>query len=174
LHYVCAALEFLFDALVPHFCCVYLFANNPQKTPLQIAVLLYCRDAVSLCFCVSVLPVLFFSLFTTPLHDTTLGTPAGITRNFTTLTSAMLENGKSRIYAGVHFEFSNGPAIRTGRALGDEVFDNFERDEKNHWGGCDSGGGSDCGGGSHNLDLFSYSTTTTTTTTTNAEQAYCK
>ncbi|MGE0417784.1 MAG: Ig-like domain-containing protein, partial [Acetobacteraceae bacterium] len=48
--------------------------------------------------------------------DTSENLP-GVTRNFTSFTQAADEAGRSRIYGGIHFEFSNA----NGRVLGDSV-----------------------------------------------------
>jgi hypothetical protein len=50
---------------------------------------------------------------------------AGVTRSFSRFSDAAAEAGKSRIYGGIHYEFSNADAQNAGRDLGDFVFDNY-------------------------------------------------
>ncbi|WP_425615859.1 hypothetical protein NA78x_005791 [Anatilimnocola sp. NA78] len=47
----------------------------------------------------------------------------GLTRNYTSFSQAAWENGKSRIYLGVHWEFDNQYAQQQGRGIGDFVYD---------------------------------------------------
>jgi hypothetical protein len=46
-------------------------------------------------------------------------------RSFTTFSSAAKEAGRSRIYAGLHFEFSNQQGQAAGQEIGKYVYDNF-------------------------------------------------
>ncbi len=48
-----------------------------------------------------------------------------VTRSYTSFSQAADESGKSRIYGGIHWEFSNADALRGGRDLGDYVYDNY-------------------------------------------------
>ena len=48
-----------------------------------------------------------------------------ITRNFTSLSGAADEAGKSRIYGGIHWEFDNSVGLLSGRQLGGYIFENF-------------------------------------------------
>ncbi|MCL4198505.1 MAG: vanadium-dependent haloperoxidase [Phycisphaerales bacterium] len=52
------------------------------------------------------------------------GTP-GVYRSYTTFSSAAAEAGRSRIYGGIHYEFSNQNAQQAGRDLADWVQANF-------------------------------------------------
>jgi hypothetical protein len=54
---------------------------------------------------------------------TTSGAPfAGVTRSFTSFSEAAVENGESRIYAGIHFRSAVESGIDQGRQIGDYVF----------------------------------------------------
>jgi len=54
---------------------------------------------------------------------TTSGAPfAGITRSFTSFSQAAIENGNSRIYAGIHFRSAVEDGIRQGNQIGRFVF----------------------------------------------------
>jgi hypothetical protein len=56
---------------------------------------------------------------------TTSVTLPGVTRDFDSFDEAANEAGRSRIYAGIHFEFSNQDGLALGRDVGDEVLDVF-------------------------------------------------
>jgi PAP2 superfamily len=45
----------------------------------------------------------------------------GVTRTFTSFTQAELENGRSRIYGGIHFQFSNEAGQVAGESVGNYV-----------------------------------------------------
>jgi hypothetical protein len=49
----------------------------------------------------------------------------GVTRSYDSLSEAALEAGRSRIYAGIHFQFSNVAGQQCGIAIGDYIFDNY-------------------------------------------------
>jgi hypothetical protein len=54
---------------------------------------------------------------------TTSGPPfAGLTRSFTSFSQAALENGESRIYAGIHFRTAVEDGIQQGKQIGGFVF----------------------------------------------------
>jgi hypothetical protein len=54
---------------------------------------------------------------------TTSGAPfAGITRSYTSFSQAAIENGNSRIYAGIHFRSAVEDGIRQGNQIGRFVF----------------------------------------------------
>jgi hypothetical protein len=54
---------------------------------------------------------------------TTSGAPfAGITRSFTSFSQAAIENGNSRIYAGIHFRSAVEDGIKQGQKIGRLVF----------------------------------------------------
>ncbi|MEQ1844318.1 MAG: Ig-like domain-containing protein, partial [Nitrospira sp.] len=55
---------------------------------------------------------------------TSLGLP-GVTRTFTSFEQAAQEAGKSRIYGGIHFEFSNQDGLTAGHQLADFVLNRF-------------------------------------------------
>ena len=66
------------------------------------------------------------SLFGNNVAFTTesLGLP-GVQRSFTNFEQAAQEAGKSRIYGGIHFEFSNQDGLASGKALADFVLNRF-------------------------------------------------
>ena len=49
----------------------------------------------------------------------------GTFRNFTSLSQAADESGRSRIYGGIHFEYANQDGLRSGGDIGDYAFDNY-------------------------------------------------
>jgi hypothetical protein len=49
----------------------------------------------------------------------------GVARSYDSLSDAALEAGRSRIYGGIHFEFSNVTGRECGIAIADYVFDNY-------------------------------------------------
>ncbi len=51
----------------------------------------------------------------------------GVTRSYDSIFEAAMEAGRSRIYAGIHFEFSNIAGGEAGQAIAAYVFDNFAR-----------------------------------------------
>ena len=52
----------------------------------------------------------------------TLTTDApGSTRSYSSFSVAAAEAGRSRVFGGLHFEFSNQAAASSGRAIADEV-----------------------------------------------------
>src|SRR5262249_30113478 len=57
--------------------------------------------------------------------STTSLTLPGVTRSFTGFDAAAAEAGRSRIYGGIHFEFSNQDGQAAGHALGHYVVDTF-------------------------------------------------
>jgi hypothetical protein len=60
-------------------------------------------------------------------HFQLAGMHGGEPRTYESLAQAAEEAGQSRIYAGIHFRFSNEHGLQAGRALGEYVFDNFFR-----------------------------------------------
>lgn len=48
----------------------------------------------------------------------------GVTRTYDSLSAAAFENGRSRIYGGVHFEFADLNGLETGQAIGAYVYHN--------------------------------------------------
>ena len=50
---------------------------------------------------------------------------SGVTRSFASFSQAADEAGISRIYGGIHFQFSNLDGLASGRELGAYVFDNY-------------------------------------------------
>jgi hypothetical protein len=66
---------------------------------------------------------LFFG--TDAINFSVTGDDVAITRNFTSLSAAADEAGRSRIYGGIHFEFDNVAGLSSGRSVGDYVFRNF-------------------------------------------------
>ena len=57
--------------------------------------------------------------------STTSVTLPGVTRDFDSFAAAANEAGRSRIYGGIHFEFSNQDGLALGRGVGDWVLNNF-------------------------------------------------
>jgi PKD repeat protein len=57
--------------------------------------------------------------------STTSVTWPGVTRSFSSFDQAAAEAGESRIYAGIHFQFSNQDGQAAGRALGNYVLSSF-------------------------------------------------
>jgi RHS repeat-associated protein len=53
----------------------------------------------------------------------------GTSRSFTSFTDAAAEAGQSRIYGGIHFQFSNRDGLTLGKSIGDYVADRFLIDE---------------------------------------------
>jgi hypothetical protein len=51
----------------------------------------------------------------------------GVTRNFNSLTAAALENGRSRVYLGVHFQWDGDNGFLSGTKVGEYVATNFLR-----------------------------------------------
>ena len=51
-------------------------------------------------------------------------TNAVATRSFNSFSEAGLEAANSRIYGGIHYEFSDLPAVGTGHVIGDFIMDN--------------------------------------------------
>jgi hypothetical protein len=49
----------------------------------------------------------------------------GVTRSFLDFWDAAEENGESRIYGGIHWEFDNQEGLLAGQILKDYVFANF-------------------------------------------------
>jgi hypothetical protein len=56
----------------------------------------------------------------------------GVSRSFKSFTEAAEEAGQSRIYGGIHYQFDNQDGLRSGRELGDFVFDHFLQPVKKH------------------------------------------
>ncbi len=49
----------------------------------------------------------------------------GVTRSYDSFSQAADESGKSRVYGGIHWQFSNADGLSTGRAVGEHVADNL-------------------------------------------------
>src|SRR5262249_16859641 len=49
----------------------------------------------------------------------------GVTRNFTSFSQAAQEAGRSRIYGGIHFEFTNQAGQQLGQQIGNAVLARF-------------------------------------------------
>lgn len=63
--------------------------------------------------------------FTATTEDPNL--EAGVTRTFNSFTAAALENARSRVYLGVHFQWDGDHGFHSGNALGEHVFDTVLR-----------------------------------------------
>jgi hypothetical protein len=48
----------------------------------------------------------------------------GVTRSYESISEAALENGRSRIYGGIHFQFSNIAGLECGQAIAADIFRN--------------------------------------------------
>lgn len=49
----------------------------------------------------------------------------GVTRHYDSLSEAAMEAGRSRIYGGIHFEFSNVAGLACGQDIAGYVFESF-------------------------------------------------
>ncbi len=58
--------------------------------------------------------------------STTSTSLLGVTRSFTSFWQAAQEAGESRIYGGIHFEFSNQDGLATGQKIGDWTLQAFD------------------------------------------------
>ena len=63
--------------------------------------------------------------FTARTEDPNL--PSGVTRPFNSFTQAALENARSRVYLGVHFQWDGDHGVLSGTALADYVYDHVLR-----------------------------------------------
>lgn len=63
-----------------------------------------------------------FCITAPELHD--------LERCFTSFTDAAQEAGRSRIFGGIHFEFSNQAGLKLGRAVAEQVISNIELSEE--------------------------------------------
>ena len=63
--------------------------------------------------------------------STTSSTLPGVTRSFTSFTQAMEEAGRSRIYGGIHFEFTNQAGQVLGKQVADAVMARFALTQDN-------------------------------------------
>ncbi|MCG2592459.1 Ig-like domain-containing protein, partial [Ramlibacter sp. XY19] len=61
--------------------------------------------------------------------STTSVTLPGVTRNFTSFTQAVDEAGRSRIYGGIHYQFSNEGGQALGREVADAVLQRFAKSQ---------------------------------------------
>lgn len=61
--------------------------------------------------------------------STTATALPGVTRQFTSFRQAADEAGRSRIYGGIHFQFSNRDGLDLGRRVAAEVLDRFQVEE---------------------------------------------
>ena len=66
----------------------------------------------------------FFGTDEVPFASASEGLP-GVTRTFTSFSSAAAEAGRSRIYGGIHWEFDNAEGLASGRALAKYVSRNY-------------------------------------------------
>ena len=58
--------------------------------------------------------------------NVTLNNRGVITRTYTNLTAAAIENGESRVFGGIHFPFSSGAGIELGNAVALKTLENFD------------------------------------------------
>lgn len=73
-----------------------------SATAAEVLAGFFCNDAIA------------FSL-------TTDSAPSGAARSYPGFSSAATEAGRSRVFGGLHFEFSNQVALTIGRAIADEI-----------------------------------------------------
>jgi hypothetical protein len=72
-----------------------------------------------------ILTSFFGSTYAFGYTDSSLGSLPGVTRSYTSFTQAAQEAGESRIYGGIHFEFSNQDGLATGQQVGDWTLNAF-------------------------------------------------
>lgn len=72
----------------------------------------------------------------------------GVTRSFNSFSQAEKENGQSRIYLGLHWQFDNQEGLKAGKAIADDVFAKLGRSGN---GGIANGRGMDRGTGVQNV-----------------------
>ena len=77
---------------------------------------------------------LFFGTDELPFTCPSDGLP-GVERSFASCSAAADESGKSRVYGGIHWEYSNEDGLSSGRALGDYVVANFLKEQPRQSGG---------------------------------------
>jgi hypothetical protein len=71
---------------------------------------------------------LFFGTDDIPFEiEAGFGVLPGVTRSFARLSDAAQEAGRSRIYGGIHFEFSNRTGLACGTRIADYIFENLAR-----------------------------------------------
>jgi PAP2 superfamily len=58
--------------------------------------------------------------------NVTLNNRGVITRTYTNLTEAAIENGESRVFGGIHFPFSSGAGITLGNAVALKTLEKFD------------------------------------------------
>lgn len=80
----------------------------------------------------------FFCDDAIPFTHTTDSAPGGVARSYLGFAAAATEAGRSRVYGGQHFEFSNQAGLSIGRSVGDEVLSTrlLRRDGSTHFGAC--------------------------------------
>jgi hypothetical protein len=64
--------------------------------------------------------------------DTTSLSLPGVVRSFANFQAAADEAGRSRVYGGIHYQFSNQDGLAAGRALGQFVFDTLTDSNNSH------------------------------------------
>ncbi|WP_328471536.1 vanadium-dependent haloperoxidase [Actinoplanes sp. NBC_00393] len=80
----------------------------------------------------------FFCRDAIPFSHVTDSAPGGAARSYRSFTAAAAETGRSRVYGGQHFEFSNQAGLSVGRAVADEVLatELLRRSGPTHFGAC--------------------------------------
>jgi hypothetical protein len=63
--------------------------------------------------------------FTAPTEDPNL--PSGVTRTFNSFTQAALEEARSRVFLGVHFQWDGDHGFLSGSAVAEHIFDHLLR-----------------------------------------------
>ncbi len=73
-----------------------------------------------------------------PFTHTTDSAPDGVARSYPGFAAAAAEAGRSRVYGGQHFEFSNQAGLNIGRGVGSEVLATqlLRRTGSTHFGAC--------------------------------------
>jgi membrane-associated phospholipid phosphatase len=67
----------------------------------------------------------FFGSDRIPFTVKSEGGMRGLTRSFSSFSTAAQEAGRSRIYGGIHWEFDNADGLALGRSMGEHVAGNF-------------------------------------------------
>jgi VCBS repeat-containing protein len=73
-----------------------------------------------------ILDSVFGSNYAFSFTDPSIGSLPGVTRNFTSFDQAAQEAGESRVYGGIHFQFSVDAGLSLGTSVGDWVLKAFD------------------------------------------------
>ena len=80
----------------------------------------------------------FFCNDAIPFSHVTDSAPGGVARHYRSFSEAAAEAGRSRVFGGVHFEFSNQAGLASGRGVGAEVLSKMmlRKRGRTHMGQC--------------------------------------